>query len=325
MAAAAAAKAAQERSRLQAQSRAAKAAGAGSSFGWVRPQMETQPARRRPPPAAVAGGGSRRGTIQIVRAAEPAPPPLRSIALALGAGALVRGLLLPYAVIAVTEAFGWASLCTRIASCVSLGIVATIGSSLDAMRVTLLVALAAACIGVAGGLTDSTPLLTLATLISTFGFAALPLSQSIVLAGEVSPADAAAKLGLLSVVDATASAAGVQIGFVALGDIAQYGDGSRLTAASCAVAAAVGLAGWLALQSEDVKASRTAPPTRPYSYEPERPQVIAAAVLALSAAVAMPSALVQRSLDQTFDSPMWLERTVEGVMRAAVQGVASPR
>ena len=139
-----------------------------------------------------------------------ASPPLQPLAAALAAGACVRGMLLPFALLVATERSGLRTLASRAASSLAFGALAVGLSAARTLHAALLGALVAALIGLAGGIKDDLALLTASTFISTLSYAALPLAQAVSLSGigggvvaGHSAAEVAKRLGLLSAVDAS--------------------------------------------------------------------------------------------------------------------------
>ena len=101
---------------------------------------------------------------------EAPPPPLRPLLMAIAAGALARGLLLPFHLLVSSELNGWRTLASRALSSLVLAQVAA--QALDAstsLRLALGAGFVAGLIGMAGGIADRVGILTLSAMFSTFG------------------------------------------------------------------------------------------------------------------------------------------------------------
>ena len=266
-------------------------------------------------------------------------------AAALAAGACVRGMLLPFALLVATERSGLRTLASRAASSLAFGALAVGLSAARTLHAALLGALVAALIGLAGGIKDDLALLTASTFISTLSYAALPLAQAVSLSGigggvvaGHSAAEVAKRLGLLSAVDALASATGVQASFSGLGAaIGAWGDGGLPAVVLCTVAAVVAVIGraalgyaagdekdgWLSFSPSSTPTTATTKPASASEIDASVTR-LTMSVFALAAAVTVPATFLQRSVEALPHAPTAVDRCLDAALRLSVQAIAAP-
>ena len=152
------------------------------------------------------------------RVAEVGPPPLVPLLIALAAGSIARGLLLPFHILISSELEGRRTLLSRGASSLLLVLVAArAASAMPALRAALSAAAVGGLIGVGGGLSDRVGTLILSAVVSTFAYAAQPLAQALATAGNLTVEETAARLGALAATNGLGASAGVHICLSLLG------------------------------------------------------------------------------------------------------------
>ena len=297
----------------------------------VRPVKRAPPLRPAPPPPKPKPPPPKPKppTTQLVPAVVGHRVPLPLLTSTLAAMATVRGMLLPFALLVASERSGWRTLTARAASSVVLGAVAAGFSATRALRAALVAALLASVWGLVGGLTDSLRVLTASTFVSTLSYAALPLAQTVALVGTFSATDVARRFGLLSAIDALASAAGVQASLAGL-STARWADGGPPAVLLSATAAAIAVAGNAALPMLRGDPNARPAPSKSGGAvttggdELRRAARIGASVLALAAAVTLPSLLLQRAAEMLPRAPSAFDRVLDGVTRLVAQAWLAP-
>ena len=173
---------------------------------------------------AAKGGWRRFGQDEVAagsyapRVAEVGPPPLVPLLIALAAGSVARGLLLPFHILISSELEGRRTLLSRGASSLLLVLVAArAASAMPALRAALSAAAVGGLIGVGGGLSDRVGTLILSAVVSTFAYAAQPLAQALATAGNLTVEETAARLGALAATNGLGASAGVHICLSLLG------------------------------------------------------------------------------------------------------------
>ena len=259
---------------------------------------------------------------------------------AVAASALVRGMLLPFTLLVAAERGSWRALASRTFSGFALGALALCLSTVRALQFALFASLCAALCGFAGGMADSFSALTASTLMSAMSYAALPLAQTKALEGAKNMAQIARRVGGLSIIDAFASSAGVQ---VSLGST-RWAAGGAPSVIMCAAAAAIaglglGFLVWfprvevghdshLAAVSQRVNARHAAEMVE-MDVPASRQQMFPASYLltlslALATIVAMPSTILQHEAEQLLLPPSALDRLMDAVLRAVAQAAFVP-
>ena len=222
-------------------------------FAAAKGLAATAFARSRPalgPAVPAAKGGWRRfGQDEAAagsyapRVAEVDPPPLVPLLIALAAGSVARGLLLPFHILISSELEGRRTLLSRGASTLLLVLVAArAASAMPALRVALSAAVVGGLIGVGGGLSDRVGTLILSAVVSTFAYAAQPLAQALATAGNLTVEETAARLGALAATNALGASAGVHICLSLLGATSGTGP-TAYVVLLCAGAALIALVG----------------------------------------------------------------------------------
>ena len=298
---------------------------------------------RRPSKQPVLGGraanaaAAAAGELDLVQ-----PPPLPRLARVIAANGLVRGLLMPFAVLVASERHGGRAALSRALSGAVLGAVAVAASPETALCLALAASALAALTALLGSAADRIGLLSLSTVFATLSYAALPLAQSIALPARPTAAPTAAALGTLSAVDAIASVAGVELGVAAL-RTSSWLRGQRPTVYVCLAACTIAL-GALATAAPILP-----PPLRPLQPRRRRPSAAKAKALApaarggsgaalsgggaaagtlllllllLSLAFACASAVLHRGVAMLPTPPSAADRAVDGLLRLLMQGMA---
>ena len=301
------------------------------------------PARRPLPPAAglLLGAGSAlvapRLAKQFSTEAGPASgqvrdthAPLTHLLVALAAGSVSRGLLLPFHLLVSSELNGWRMLACRAISSVLLAAIASrAGMASFALRVALSAAQLAGVIGMAGGLSDNFGILTFSAMLSTVGYAALPIAQSMASTSGLPVPELAGRLGALAAINALGAASGVHLSLGSLGATAS--NSGSLATLLCASAAVVAATGYWALETISTKASSLEPVPRPPP--PIRSTTLATPAtpslplvrtwLPLSAAVAIGTVLEQRQTETLPPAQSSIDRLVDVSLRLVLQGFAA--
>ena len=177
------------------------------------------------------------------RVAEVGPPPLVPLLIALAAGSVARGLLLPFHILISSELEGRRTLLSRGASSLLLVLVAArAASAMPALRAALSAAAVGGLIGVGGGLSDRVGTLILSAVVSTFAYAAQPLAQALATAGNLTVEETAARLGALAATNGLGASAGVHICLSLLGATSSTGP-TAYVVLLCGGAALIALVG----------------------------------------------------------------------------------
>ena len=177
------------------------------------------------------------------RVAEVGPPPLVPLLIALAAGSIARGLLLPFHILISSELEGRRTLLSRGASSLLLVLVAArAASAMPALRAALSAAAVGGLIGVGGGLSDRVGTLILSAVVSTFAYAAQPLAQALATAGNLTVEETAARLGALAATNGLGASAGVHICLSLLGATSSTGP-TAYVVLLCGGAALIALVG----------------------------------------------------------------------------------